>query len=47
MMQENLNDLEKEKSAREAEEVKCLEELKFLERQMDVVKLRFIEPKTM
>lgn len=47
LMQENLNDLEKEKSAREAEEVKCLEELKFLERQMDVVKLRFIEPKTM
>lgn len=46
LLQENLNDLEKETEARTAEEKKCTEELKFLSRQADAVKLRFIETKT-
>lgn len=45
-MKENLNDLEKEKIARQAEEKIHAEEISFFQRQMDAVKLRFIEPKT-
>jgi DNA replication initiation complex subunit (GINS family) len=46
LMKENLNDLEKEKIARQAEEKIHAEEISFFQRQMDAVKLRFIEPKT-
>lgn len=46
LIKENLADLEKERKAREKEEVKFAEEIKFLQKQLDAVRLRFVEPKT-
>jgi len=46
LLQINLDDLEKEKNARAEEEEKYTTELKFLQRQLDAIKLRFIEPKS-
>lgn len=46
LLQTNLDDLEKEKKARKADEEKYTTELKFLQRQLEAVKLRFIEPKS-
>jgi hypothetical protein len=46
LMNENLADLEKERSAREAEEKSYAQEVSFFQRQIDAVRLRFIEPKT-
>lgn len=43
LLQDNLNDLEKEKKAREVEGEKYSMELKFLQRLMDGVKLRFVD----
>lgn len=46
LLQDNLNDLEKEKKVREVEEEKFTTELKYLQRVMDGVKLRFIDSKS-
>lgn len=45
LLQDNLNDLGREKEAKEKEEAKYGLELKFLQRQLDAVKLRFVELK--
>merc|ERR1712029_719745 len=45
LLEENLKDLENEMKAREEDEEKYVMELKFLQKQLDAVKLRFIEPK--
>jgi hypothetical protein len=45
-MNGNLTDLENERSARAADEEKYTKEMAFFQRQIDAVKLRFIEPKT-
>ena len=47
LVRQNLEDLEKERKAREVEEGKYAEEVKFLQKQVDAVKLRFIEPKSL
>jgi len=46
LIKENLADLEKERKAREEEVVTFAEEIKFLQKQLDAVRLRFVEPKT-
>ncbi|KAL7506260.1 hypothetical protein ACHAXN_003526 [Cyclotella atomus] len=46
LMNGNLSDLEKERSARAADEEEYNKEMSFFQRQIDAVKLRFIEPKT-
>ncbi|KAL3785601.1 hypothetical protein HJC23_004749 [Cyclotella cryptica] len=46
LMRDNLNDLEKEKNARRAEEKSFVEEVSFFQKQLDAIKLRFIEPKS-
>merc|ERR1712127_873223 len=46
LLQDNLKDLGKEKAAKEAGEAKYAEEMKFLQKQLDAVKLRFVEPKS-
>ena len=43
LLKSNLDDLEKEKKAREVEEMKYTTELRFLQRQFDAVKLRLME----
>ena len=45
LLKSNLDDLEKEKKAREVEEMKHTTELRFLQRQFDAVKLRIVEQK--
>lgn len=45
LLKSNLDDLEKEKKAREVEEMKYTTELRFLQRQFDAVKLRIMEQK--
>mmetsp|Transcript_33980 Transcript_33980/g.62577 ORF Transcript_33980/g.62577 Transcript_33980/m.62577 type:complete len:636 (+) Transcript_33980:126-2033(+) len=45
LLEDNLKDLGKEKEAKEAEEARYAEEMKFLDKQLNAVKLRFIEPK--
>lgn len=45
LLQSNLNDLKKEKNARENEEESFNEQMKFLRRQLEAVKLRFMERK--
>lgn len=46
LMNDNLTDLEKERSARAAEEETYAKEVSFFQRTIDAVKLRFVEPKT-
>ena len=46
LLNDNLTDLEKERSARAAEEETYTKEISFFQRQVDALKLRFIEPKT-
>ncbi len=47
LIKENLADLDKERKAREIEEMKFAEEMKFLQKQLDAVKLRVVEQKTL
>ena len=43
LLQSNLNDLEKERQVHVVEESKFIADVKFLQRQIDAVKLRFME----
>ena len=42
LLEDNLKDLRKEKEAKEREEARYAEEMKFLQKQLDSVKLRFL-----
>jgi len=46
LLEDNLKDLRREKEAKEVEEARYAEDMQFLDKQLNAVKLRFIEPKS-